>query len=71
MLERLRQLLPPPAEPVEPGRPGGLAAVEAALGTGLPGDFNAFTELYCSGTVSCTRSGFVCSTETTFVPRLT
>lgn len=51
MLERLRQLLPPPAEPVEPGRPDGWAAVEAALGTGLPGDFKAFTELYGSGTV--------------------
>jgi hypothetical protein len=51
MLERLRQLLPPPAEPVEPGQPDGWAAVEATLGTGLPGDFKAFTELYGSGTV--------------------
>jgi len=51
MLERLRQLLPPPANPVEPGRPDGWAAVEAALGTGLPGDFKGFTELYGSGTV--------------------
>jgi len=51
MLERLRQLLPPPAEPVEPGRPDGWAAVEGTLGTRLPTDFKAFTELYGSGTV--------------------
>ena len=51
MLERLRQLLPPPADPVEPGRPDGWAEVEGALGTGLPGDFKAFTELYGSGKV--------------------
>jgi len=51
LLERLRELLPPPADPVEPGRPEGWAAVEAALGTRLPGDFKAFTELYGSGTV--------------------
>jgi hypothetical protein len=51
MLERLRQLLPPPAGPVEPGRPDGWAAVERSLGTALPGDFKAFTELYGSGTV--------------------
>ena len=49
MLERLRELLPPPADPVEPGRPGGWPAVERGLGTGLPGDFKAFTELYGSG----------------------
>jgi hypothetical protein len=51
MLDRLRQLLPPPADPVEPGRPDGWAAVEAAIGTALPGDFKAFTEWYGSGTV--------------------
>ena len=51
MLERLQQLLPPPAKPVEPGRPDGWPAVEATLGTGLPADFKAFTELYGSGTV--------------------
>jgi len=51
MLERLRELLPPPAQPVEPGRPDGWAEVEAALGTELPGDFKAFTEPYGSGTV--------------------
>jgi hypothetical protein len=51
MLERLRELLPPPADPVEPAQPDGWAEVEAALGTGLPGDFKAFTELYGSGTV--------------------
>jgi hypothetical protein len=51
MLDRLLQLLPPPAHPVEPARPEGWAAVEAALGTGLPADFKAFTELYGSGKV--------------------
>jgi hypothetical protein len=51
MLERLEQLLPPPEDPVEPGRPDGWAAVEAALGTGLPNDFKAFTERYGSGMV--------------------
>jgi hypothetical protein len=51
MLERLRRLLPPPAHPVEAGRPDGWAEVEAALGTGLPSDFKAFTELYGSGTI--------------------
>jgi hypothetical protein len=51
MLKRLRRLLPPPANPVEAGRPGGWAEVEAALGTGLPSDFKAFTELYGSGTI--------------------
>jgi hypothetical protein len=51
MLERLRELLPPPAEPVEPGRLDGWAAVEGTLGTGLPSDFKAFTELYGSGMV--------------------
>jgi hypothetical protein len=51
MLERLGRLLPPPAEPLEPGRPDGWAEVEAALGTGLPSDFTAFTERYGSGKV--------------------
>jgi hypothetical protein len=51
MLDRLRLLLPPPAEPVEVGRPDGWAEVEASLGTGLPDDFKAFTELYGSGKV--------------------
>ena len=51
MLDRLRQLLPPPADPVEPGRPDGWAEIQAAVGTQLPGDFKAFTELYGSGMV--------------------
>ena len=51
MLERLRELLPPPAEPVEAGRPDGWDEIEAALGMGLPGDFKAFTERYGSGMV--------------------
>jgi hypothetical protein len=51
MLEQLRLLLPPPAEPLEPAPPDGWAEVEAALGTALPDDFKAFTELYGSGKV--------------------
>ncbi|HET6815165.1 MAG TPA: hypothetical protein VFJ69_14380 [Actinomycetota bacterium] len=51
MLERLGELLPPPADPLEPGRPDGWPAVERSLGTALPGDFKAFTERYGSGTV--------------------
>jgi hypothetical protein len=51
MLEQLRRLLPPPAEPLEAAPPDGWAEVEAALGTGLPDDFKAFTELYGSGKV--------------------
>jgi hypothetical protein len=51
MLERLRELLPPPADPAEPGRPEGWAEVEAALGTALPDDFKAYTEAYGSGKV--------------------
>jgi hypothetical protein len=51
MLERLRLLLPPPTDPVERARPDGWAKVEAALGTRLPDDFKAFTELYGSGKV--------------------
>ncbi|HYT25883.1 MAG TPA: SMI1/KNR4 family protein [Actinomycetota bacterium] len=51
MLEQLRLLLPPPSDPVEPGRPEGWGQVEAALGTELPDDFKAFTELYGSGKV--------------------
>jgi hypothetical protein len=51
MLERLRELLPPPARPVAGGRPDGWDEIEAALGIGLPGDFKAFTERYGSGMV--------------------
>jgi hypothetical protein len=51
MLEQLRRLLPPPAEPLEAAPPDGWAEVEAALGIGLPDDFKAFTELYGSGKV--------------------
>ena len=51
MLERLRQLLPPPADPVEPGQPDSWAEIEEDLGTGLPRDYKAFTELYGSGKV--------------------
>lgn len=48
-LERLRELVPPPADPVEPGIKDGWPAVEATLGTALPDDYKRFTELYGSG----------------------
>lgn len=48
-LERLRSMVPPPAEPLEPGVPDRWPRVEAELGTGLPDDFKRFTELYGSG----------------------
>lgn len=48
-LERLRSVVPPPAEPLERGEPARWAGVEAELGTVLPDDFKAFTELYGSG----------------------
>ena len=48
-LDRLREIAPPPAEPLEPGVPERWPEVEAALGTALPADFKAFTELYGSG----------------------
>jgi hypothetical protein len=51
MLEQLRRLLPPPDQPLEAAPPDGWAEVEAALGTGLPDDFKAFTQLYGSGKV--------------------
>jgi hypothetical protein len=51
MLERLRRLLAPPASPVEAARSDRWAEVEAALGTGLPSDFKAFTEVYGSGKI--------------------
>jgi hypothetical protein len=48
-LERLRAIVPPPAEPVETGSEGDWPKVEAALGTALPDDFKRFTGLYGSG----------------------
>jgi hypothetical protein len=48
-LDRLREAAPPPAEPLEPGRPEAWPGVEAELGTALPEDFKRFTEVYGSG----------------------
>jgi hypothetical protein len=48
-LDRLRELVPPPEKPVETGTADGWAEVERALGTPLPADFKAFTNLYGSG----------------------
>jgi SMI1-KNR4 cell-wall len=48
-LERLRSIVPPPAEPLEAGAPDQWPRVEAELGTRLPDDFKRFTELYGSG----------------------
>ncbi len=48
-LERLREIAPPPGEPLEAGDPRRWPEVEAALGTALPDDYKAFIELYGSG----------------------
>jgi hypothetical protein len=48
-LERLCGIAPPPAEPLEKGEPERWPEVETALGTALPDDFKALTELYGSG----------------------
>jgi hypothetical protein len=49
-VDRLRELAPPPEKPVETGSEAGWAEVERKLGTPLPADFKAFTDLYGSGT---------------------
>ena len=49
-LERLRSIVPPPAEPLEAGAADQWPRVEGELGTALPEDFKRFTELYGSGT---------------------
>jgi SMI1/KNR4 family protein SUKH-1 len=49
-LERLRALAPPPDEPVETGGEApDWKAVEAELGTPLPDDYKALTQVYGSG----------------------
>jgi hypothetical protein len=48
-LDELRSIVPPPADPLEAGRPDRWPEVEAKLGTALPDDFKAFTERYGSG----------------------
>jgi hypothetical protein len=48
-LQRLLSIAPPPAEPLEPGKPDEWPRVETELGTALPEDFKRFTELYGSG----------------------
>jgi hypothetical protein len=48
-LERLESIVPPPAKPLEAGRPDRWPRVEAELGTELPEDFKRFTERYGSG----------------------
>lgn len=49
-LDRLRKLAPPPEKPVETGAPDAWGEVERTVGTPLPADFKAFTDLYGSGT---------------------
>ena len=49
-LDRLRELAPPPAEPVETGSPDAWGEVERTLGTALPSDYKTVTNLYGSGT---------------------
>jgi hypothetical protein len=49
-LDRLRELAPPPSKPVESGSQDGWEKVERKLGTPLPADYKALTNLYGSGT---------------------
>jgi len=48
-LERLRALAPPPDKPLEAGAADQWPTIEAQLGTALPEDYKAFTNLYGSG----------------------
>jgi hypothetical protein len=48
-LDRLREIVPPPATPAETGEQGRWPEVERSLGTSLPADFKAFTATYGSG----------------------
>ena len=50
-LDRLRELLPPPRSPIEPGSPASWAAAEAALKTALPADYKEFIETYGTGSI--------------------
>jgi hypothetical protein len=51
ILKRLQALMPPPRDPVDPGKPGGWAGVWRAVGTRLPEDFVEFIDTYGSGEV--------------------
>lgn len=48
-LDRLREIVAPPAAPTETGDPDRWPAVEEAMGTPLPADFRAYTATYGSG----------------------
>ena len=47
--ERLRSLVPPPQELLEPADPAAWPRVEAELGTALPADYKQFVEHYGTG----------------------
>lgn len=49
-LDRLHEIVAPPAAPVETGDPDGWPEVERRMGTPLPADYKAFTNTYGSGT---------------------
>jgi hypothetical protein len=51
-LERLKQVLPAPGAPSEPGSPGLWPDVEQSLGCALPTDYKDFIATYGSGSIS-------------------
>ncbi len=48
-LDRLREIVTPPAAPTETGDPDAWPEVERHMGTPLPADYKAFTNAYGSG----------------------
>src|SRR3974390_1397674 len=48
-LQRLIEIVPPPASPVASGSPGDWAQVESELGVGLPTDFKEYIATYGGG----------------------
>lgn len=51
-LDALRRLMPPPAEPLDPGEPDGWPSIELQLGLRLPSDYKAFIAAYGSGKIA-------------------
>ena len=50
-LDKFIELIPPPAEPVEPGRPEAWREIEQQLGFALPSDYKKYIETYGTGSV--------------------